>query len=156
MNKLTALVSGLVLALLSALVFAEMGMMNGNGMKCMMNMSMDRHHYVMKNGLGPEYSSRKNPLVAKNDILHTGKTLYEENCSSCHGKSGSGDGPAGANLNPRPTNIAGFSKMPMATDEYLFWTISEGGIPIQTAMPAFKSSLTEEEIWNIVIYLHNM
>ena len=82
--------------------------------------------------------------------------LYAKNCSSCHGLSGNGDGPAGKNLNPRPANIANFSKMPMATDGYLFWTISEGGIPIQTAMPAFRSSLKEEEIWKIIIYLRDM
>ena len=46
--------------------------------------------------------------------------------------------------------------MPMATDGYLFWSISEGGIPIQTAMPAFKGSLSEEEIWKIIIYLREM
>ena len=82
--------------------------------------------------------------------------LYAENCLGCHGPSGDGDGPAGNNLNPCPTNIAGFSKMPMATDGYLFWTIAEGGMPIQTAMPVFKGTLKEEEIWQIVTYLRNM
>jgi len=46
--------------------------------------------------------------------------------------------------------------MPMATDGYLFWTIAEGGMPIQTAMPVFKGTLKEEEIWQIVTYLRNM
>ncbi len=156
MNKYIALVSGLVLSLLSAIGFAEMGMMKGKGMMDMMNMSMARHHYVMRNGIGSEYSSKENSLVVNNDNLHAGKMLYKKNCLSCHGSSGYGDGPAGKDLNPRPANIANFSKMPMATDGYLFWTISEGGIPIRTAMPAFKSSLKEEEIWKIIIYLRDM
>ena len=59
MNKLTALVSGLVLSLLPAMVFAEMGMMN---------MSIDRHRYVMRNGTGPEYSSKDNPFAVTREI----------------------------------------------------------------------------------------
>jgi hypothetical protein len=156
MSKNIALMSGLVFLLLSAIGFAEMGMMKEKGMMGMMNMSMVRHHYVMRNGIGSEYSSKENSLVVNKDNLHAGKMLYDKNCSSCHGSSGYGDGPAGKNLNPRPANIVYFSKMPMATDGYLFWTISEGGIPIQTAMPAFKSSLKEEEIWKIIIYLRDM
>lgn len=39
----------------------------------------------------------------------------------------------------------------MLNDEYLFWTISEGGAPVGSAMPAFKEMLTEEEIWKIVV-----
>ncbi|MGI9227444.1 MAG: hypothetical protein ACR2PU_01500 [Gammaproteobacteria bacterium] len=42
-----------------------------------------------------------------------------------------------------PANVASISKMPMATDGYVFCTVSEGGAPIQTAMPAFKGSLTK-------------
>lgn len=156
MSKPITLMSGLVFLLLSANGFSEMGMMEGKGMMGMMNMSMIRHHYVMRNGIGSEYSSKENSLAVNKDNLQAGKMLYAKNCSSCHGLSGNGDGPAGKNLNPRPANIANFSKMPMATDGYLFWTISEGGIPIQTAMPAFRSSLKEEEIWKIIIYLRDM
>ncbi len=148
-----ALVCGLILSLLAVIGFAAMHMMKAKGM---MNMSMARHHYVMRNGIGSAYSSRKNLLLVNKDNLRAGKMLYEKNCLICHGASGGGDGPAGKNLTPRPSNIADFSKMPMATDGYLFWTISEGGIPIKTAMPAFKSSLKEEEIWKIIIYLRDM
>lgn len=128
----------------------------GHGMRGMMHTSMIRHHYIMRHGIGSEYSSLENTLVGNEENLNAGKVLYEENCSRCHGASGYGDGPAGNDLNPRPANIANIAKMPMATDGYLFWSISEGGIPIQTAMPAFKGSLSEEEIWKIIIYLREM
>jgi mono/diheme cytochrome c family protein len=49
-----------------------------------------------------------------------------------------------------------FSKMPMATDGYLSWTIAEGGVPLQTAMPPFKSILKEDDIWKIIIYLRQL
>ena len=92
MSSRIALVSGLVLSLLFGIGFSAMSMMKGKGM---MNMSMVRHHYVMKNGIGSEYSSKENSLVANKDNFHTGKMLYEKNCLSCHGSSGYGDGPAG-------------------------------------------------------------
>ena len=43
--------------------------------------------------------------------------------------------------------------MPMAVDEYLLWSISEGGEAFETSMPAFEATLSREEIWKIVAYL---
>lgn len=131
------------------------GMM-GQGMRGMMHMSMVRHHYVMRNGIGSEYASLQSILDINDDNIHAGEKLYEEHCSSCHGSSGYGDGPAGKDLDPPPANVARFSKMPMATDGYLFWTVSEGGIPVKSDMPAFKNTLTEEEIWKVILYLRDM
>ncbi len=131
----------------------HMGMMKGG---CM-NMSMQRHRFVMQNGIKPEYQNKVNPIKTMTPaILSSGKALYESNCATCHGKSGIGDGPAGANLTPRPANIAAFSKMPMASDAYLNWTISEGGAPISSPMPAFKSQLSEQDVWQIITYLRQL
>ena len=43
--------------------------------------------------------------------------------------------------------------MPMAGDEYLLWTVSEGGQRFGTDMPAFKDTLTEDQIWSIIAYM---
>jgi mono/diheme cytochrome c family protein len=136
-------------SLLSFPAFAQMGMMHGG-------MSHVRHQFVMMNGLDPRYARKQSPLPATADNIATGKKLYEQNCASCHGKTGIGDGEAGRSLNPRPANIAAFSKMPMASDAYLFWTIAEGGIPVGTAMPPFKNALKEDEVWKIILYLRGL
>jgi mono/diheme cytochrome c family protein len=34
-----------------------------------------------------------------------GKVLFEQNCASCHGTSGKGDGPVGVALNPPPRDF---------------------------------------------------
>lgn len=125
-------------------------MMGGEGMS---GTSMARRRYVMRNGIDPAYAGVANPLEPTGDVLESGKRLYENNCASCHGASGKGDGEAGQALNPKPTNIAAFSRMPMADDEYLYWTIAEGGTPLGTAMPAFKHALEEDEVWQIITYL---
>lgn len=69
---------------------------------------------------------------------------------------GLGDGPDGKNLFPRPANIAAASKMPMASDGYLLWAISEGGVPLGSAMPPFKDALKEEDIWKVILYIRGL
>jgi mono/diheme cytochrome c family protein len=64
-----------------------------------------------------------------------------------------GNGEGGRSLNPPPPDIAAFSKTPMATDGYLYWSIAEGGVPFGTAMPPFKGALTQDDIWRIITYL---
>ena len=157
--KMVGVILGSLL-LLGTLAEARMCRMQGGGPGMMrggmMNMSMQRHHYVMRNGLPQEYASKSNPLAHNADNLVQGEKLYQGNCAACHGPQGWGDGPAGENLNPRPANIARFARMPMASDAYLYWTISEGGTPVKSAMPPFKNVLKEEEIWQIITYLRKM
>jgi mono/diheme cytochrome c family protein len=39
------------------------------------------------------------------------------------------------------------------SDGFMYWTIAEGGAPISSPMPAFKHSLTPEEIWSVSAYI---
>ena len=129
----------------------HMGDMHGEGM---MGMSMVRHQYVMRNGIPPAYRDVKNPLEGTPETLAAGRKVYEANCAVCHGPQGHGDGPGAKGLIPPPANIAALVRMgPMATDAYLGWTIGEGGVPVGSAMPAFKSSLSETERWQLIRYL---
>lgn len=139
--------------LMATVAYAQMGMMRGRGM---MGMSTIRRQFVMQNGIDPKYGGKKNPLRANAANMREGKALYERNCAACHGPTGLGDGPAAARLNPAPPDIAASAKMPMATDGYLYWTISDGGAPLGTAMPPFKNTLTEDQIWKIITYLREL
>lgn len=38
-------------------------------------------------------------------LMARGKVLFAENCATCHGPEGQGDGVAGASLNPKPRNF---------------------------------------------------
>ncbi|WP_425511160.1 c-type cytochrome [sulfur-oxidizing endosymbiont of Gigantopelta aegis] len=44
----------------------------------------------------------------------------------------------------------------MGIPQYLNWTISEGGSPINSPMPAFKNQLNEQQIWQIISYLRTL
>jgi mono/diheme cytochrome c family protein len=60
-------------------------------------------------------------------LLARGEVLFKQNCSSCHGESGQGNGPAAGTLNPRPRNFtqpAGWKRGFHLAD--IFTTISTG------------------------------
>jgi mono/diheme cytochrome c family protein len=42
-------------------------------------------------------------------LLARGKDIYRQNCMSCHGEAGAGDGPAASTLTPKPRNFTGRS-----------------------------------------------
>jgi copper transport protein len=90
-----------------------------------------------------------NPVPPTADSLEIGQRLYTENCQSCHGVAGLGDGPQAAGLNPPPADLV--THVPLHPDGVLFRYI-QNGIP-GTAMPALGDKLTNEEIWHIVNYI---
>lgn len=125
------------------------GMM-GHGM---MTGSMVRRHQAMMHGLPEPYRSAHNPLPNSSATLQRGAQVYAENCASCHGPKGYGDGPAGQRLSPRPADLTSLARSHMAGDQYIYWTVSEGGRPVGSAMPAFKGILSQRDIWTVVAYV---
>jgi len=126
------------------------GPMMGRGM--MGNVS-PRHPYVRQNGLPEAYRNLVNPLKANAANIKAGKQQLEVSCAVRHGSNARGDGPAGSQLNPPPSDLQFTVRTPIASDGFLYWSIAEGGAPIGSAMPAFKSSLKREDVWQIILYL---
>jgi mono/diheme cytochrome c family protein len=111
----------------------------------------------IKNTAVPEeYTDLANPFTGDADAIARGEILYQANCSSCHGNTGEGDGPASAGLDPKPKNLA--ENQPNLSDSYLFWRISEGGLiqPFNSIMPGWKGLLREEQIWQVIAFLRTM
>jgi len=113
---------------------------------------MARHHAAIP----AEYSGLENPVPADEASIARGAEIYANQCATCHGDEGLGDGPGGANLDPPPAPIAHTGRM--LSDAYLFWRISEGGTmaPFNSAMPSWKAALDEEARWDLVNYLRVM
>lgn len=136
--------------LLVSLILAACGGMGeplGPGMGMGNDGMMARHHAEIP----AEYAGLTNPLAADDESLARGAELYAANCASCHGEGGLGDGPAGAALDPQPAPVSHTSQM--MADDYLFWRISEGGLPFDTAMPVWKDTLDEQARWDLINHI---
>ena len=100
------------------------------------------------------YNSMRNPLPRTRETVERGAKVYEENCASCHGATGMGDGPVAKTISPPPANLAWLSQMPMVQwDPFMYWTVAEGGAKYGNAMPAFKNTLSKDDIWAVIAYV---
>jgi len=114
------------------------------------------HHFdYMHHGLPAPYAGKTNPLSASPAVLAHGRQLYAANYAACHGADGRGNGPAAKGLTPPPADLTWTMRMPVARDDFLYWTIAEGGAKFGSAMPAFKDTLMPDDIWSIVIALRS-
>ena len=91
-----------------------------------------------------------------------GRETYYKNCHFCHGDAMAGDGMYAHGLNPIPTNFTDAGNIPQLQESFLFWRIAKGGPglpeeggPWLSAMPAWEQFLTEEEIWNVILFLYD-
>lgn len=80
-----------------------------------------------------------------------GEAKFTQVCSTCHGNSGMGDGPASAALNPKPKDLT----QTKLSDADLKKVILDGGaaIGLTPIMPSWKAALSEQDVDNIVQYV---
>jgi mono/diheme cytochrome c family protein len=104
---------------------------------------------------------RSNPDEFRTHV-ENGRRVYYRNCVFCHGDDLSGNGMFAHGLDPIPTNFADGSTIANLRDTFLFWRISKGGPglpdeggPWDTAMPAWEQFLTEDEMWEAVLFLYD-
>ena len=79
-----------------------------------------------------------------------GSALFRENCVSCHGVSGRGDGPAAAGLPSRPADLTEPHLLTHSPGD-LFWWVSRGRA--NGAMPGFAAALTPEQRWDVINFI---
>lgn len=91
-----------------------------------------------------------------------GRTVYYENCFYCHGDLMQGEGMFAHALNPIPTNFQDPGTIAQLQENFLFWRIAKGGPgmpeeggPWMSAMPAWEQFLTNEEMWDVVLFLYD-
>lgn len=92
-----------------------------------------------------------------NKYIKEGGDVYFKHCFLCHGDLLNGRGIFGESLFPPPADfIAHF--MP---EYYAFWRIVKGGrgLPAQyepwnSAMPSWEETLSEDEIWKVILFIH--
>ncbi|SCA56762.1 exported hypothetical protein [Candidatus Terasakiella magnetica] len=87
--------------------------------------------------------------------IEEGEELFEQHCATCHGVDGDGNGEAGQDLMPPPANLLDAMQKRIVSDEYLMWTIREGGRNVHTDMPSFeeRDTIGEAEAKKIIRYM---
>jgi thiosulfate dehydrogenase len=96
-----------------------------------------------------------NPVALTDDNLVAGVELFGRHCAICHGtEQGNASASSVAKgLYPRPPQLAtdGVEGDP---EGFSFWIIKHG---IRwTGMPSWESTLTDEQIWTLALFLKHM
>jgi len=106
-----------------------------------------------------------NPLRADEarlaEHMEQGRVVYYKNCFFCHGDALDGNGHFAKGFNPSPANFQDPGTIAQLSESFLFWRIAKGGpglpeasTPWDSAMPVWENFLTENEIWQVVLYLY--
>jgi high-affinity iron transporter len=86
--------------------------------------------------------------------LGRGKVLYTQNCSSCHGVAGLGDGPA-AKASPIPVPPIGSASEAADLTPTLAYNVVTVGVR-GTPMPEFANTLSPQDRWNVINYIYEL
>ena len=91
------------------------------------------------------------PSIAYHAIsVANGMFLYGQSCAVCHGVAGYGDGPAAADLKPKPADLTARHAATHTAGD-LYWWLSH--VIKETAMPGFKDSFNEDDRWDLINFL---
>lgn len=82
-----------------------------------------------------------------------GENLFKNNCVTCHGATGHGDGIAAAGLDPKPANFHD-KEVIWGSSPFKFYNTIRLGVP-GTGMTPF-SQLSDEDIWSLAFYLKSL
>ncbi len=87
--------------------------------------------------------------------VQLGLEVYRENCESCHGSQGLGDGKLAQNkrfpMVPPPTNLLELARSETRT-AFSYYNLLITGIP-NSIMPTFGVSLSDHERWSLAFFL---
>ncbi len=96
----------------------------------------------------PPYAGLKNPFPWSDEsVQKAGEGLYQQYCLGCHGVKG--DNLAGSDF-----SVADYPQRLEERPDFYFWILSEGSL--DKGMPPYKSSLSEQQRWQVLTYLRSL
>ena len=107
-----------------------------------------KHHILVGN------KDQKNPLPDNPDTRADGKEAFSHYCVACHGNDGQNTGvPFADHISPPIPSLAS-PDVQSYTDGQLKSILDNGIQP--SGMPGSKGTLSDEELWSIVVFLRHL
>jgi mono/diheme cytochrome c family protein len=111
-------------------------------------MTFAKHHVFIRN------KKEKNPLADTAETRAEGKEAFSHYCVACHGMDGQNTGvPFVENISPPIPSLAS-AEVQTYSDGQLKWILDHGIRP--SGMPGSKGTLSDDELWSIVVYLRHL
>ncbi|MBI5449746.1 MAG: c-type cytochrome [Gammaproteobacteria bacterium] len=112
--------------------------------------------------VGTAAVTRPDPLPRRADLkqllpqgligqVEAGRLFYQENCATCHGLKGDGNGPRAGFIQPPPRNFTSRESRLTMNRPALFAAISQG--KRGTVMPAWSAVLSDQQIADVAEYV---
>ncbi len=93
-----------------------------------------------------------NPVTATDANLTAGMQMYQKHCSNCHGDPAHQQASLAEALYPRPPQF--MADVPDMAENQNFYILLHG--IRYSAMPAWKQTYSEQQIWQITTFLSHM
>ena len=86
------------------------------------------------------------------DAVKKGKSVFTSKCQKCHGPGAKGDGPDSDPKSPA-ADLTDEFRYELNPEGILYYKVLNGHPP---QMPAFKSQLAPDEVWQVVAYVMSL
>lgn len=100
----------------------------------------------------PEYANKANPVTPTAQSQARAKQIYGWDCALCHGDNGNGKGDVAVSQKLDVPDLRNAATLKPYSDGQLFYIIRNG----KGKMPGEGPRAKDDEVWNIIIYLHRM
>jgi mono/diheme cytochrome c family protein len=142
-------VTAIVLLALGGLGFALLGLINTDADQAPSHTEAWLASQAMDASMQRRAPHDNNPVPATDANLIDGMKLYTMDCAGCHGGLDRKPSPFGASFYPPVPQLI---LEPLDDPEWHIAYAVRHGVR-NTGMPAWKGSITEEEIWKITAFL---
>ena len=104
--------------------------------------------------LPADAEAKKSPLQVDAKVLATGRAVFKDKCTKCHGAAGLGDGPDADPEHREDMDLTNPKRADRNADGVVFYKVANGRR--RPKMPAFTDELTEQQIWSVVAYVQTL
>jgi mono/diheme cytochrome c family protein len=103
---------------------------------------------LAQNEVPPPYAGAHNPFSWDDTQAQAaGAAVFKKSCIGCHGPAGDGISKADFTTRALTDDLE-------AEPDFYFYVVSEGRM--SNGMPGFKGSLSEEQRWQVLTYIHTL